>query len=474
VTAQAPLTGRAPKISLRALPFSPGLTVAAVGLALLVGVTSAWRASYGAALTIGVCGLIMLSTRRSLVLPVLVASVFVEILSVGGITISRLIAPIVLVLIISTLSTERVRIGGQQLLWVYAYAFWALTSLFWTQGLGDTIYQLTSLAIALIYMSAFALFLRERRDLRPILLGVALAALGIGTFAIAAFLLGFGGDLKAGREAGGTGDPNFFATYQVVALPLVLVLTSVAGRRLRFFLYGVTLVIVASVLTSLSRGGILTLVAVLAVAFAVPARRLFRSPMQKLAILVVIVAAGAVAYQSTAKDLLPRIEAIIVNNQSSTATGRGSGRVDLWLAARTAFNQHPFEGIGFGAFPSQSTRLLLQTPGVQPQVYQITNVGHEVHNAYLGTAAELGIPGLLLFLGMLGSVGRSLLQTGRRAREVGDELVGRLAMGLVVSLFGWMVASIFLSTETSRVIWIMIGISLALPRLLERPRTADV
>ena len=46
-------------------------------------------------------------------------------------------------------------------------------------------------------------------------------------------------------------------------------------------------------------------------------------------------------------------------------------------------------------------RLLLSTPGVDPVVYKPrpTGDGLEAHNTYLGTAAELGFPGLVLYLG---------------------------------------------------------------------------
>jgi O-antigen ligase len=319
-------------------------------------------------------------------------------------------------------------------------------------------------------MSSFAILLRDRRDVVRILTAVSIAAFVIGMIAMAGFFFGIASELKQGRSSGGTGDPNFFATYQVVALPLVLVLTTMvkSGVR-RVALYVVMLVIVASVLTSLSRGGVLTLVAVLLMVAAIPARRLYGSPGQKILFLVVIIAAGGFALATTAKDLVPRIKTVLVNNQEATSTGRGSGRVDLWLAARTAFVAHPYTGIGYGAFPSQSNQLLLQTPGVNLEVNQIGNIGHEAHNAYLGSAAELGIPGVAFFVGVLASLFATLGRTARAARRAGDEMVARLAAALIVSLVAFAISSIFLSTETSRVLWIMLGMSLALPRLLARP-----
>lgn len=454
----------------RAFPSPIRWFAAAAPLAAALGLLTSVDLRFAVALALGIAGLVLLALRQQLILPVLVASVFVEILSVGGVPISRLIAPLALLVILGAVSGERVRLAEHRPLpWVSAYCIWAFASAFWTQDSGGTAYQLSSLAIALIYMASFAILLRDQRDIMRILTAVSIAAFVIGMIAMAGFFFGIASELKQGRSSGGTGDPNYFATYQVVALPLVLVLaTMVKSGVRRLALYAVMLVIVASVLTSLSRGGVLTLVAVLLMIAAIPARRLYGSPGQKAMFLVVIVAAGGFAVATTAKDLVPRIKTVLVNNQETTSTGRGSGRVDLWLAARTAFVAHPYTGIGYGAFPAQSNQLLLQTPGVNLQVNAIGTVGHEAHNAYLGSAAELGIPGVALFVGILVSLAATLLRTARAARRSGDEIVARLAAALLVSLAAFVISSVFLSTETSRVLWIMLGLSLGLPRLLTR------
>jgi O-antigen ligase len=440
--------------------------------AFVIGMSSGYSTRYAIALTIAIGVTLVLTTREAWVLPVLVASVFVEILSVGGVTISRLIAPIALLIVLGTWATSSTRLGTlKPLFWVGAYSTWALASMLWTESLSGTVHQLSSLAIALIYTAAFATLLRSERDLRAVLITIAVAALCIGLFALAAYAVGFSSDLDEGRSAGGTGDPNFFANYQVVALPLVLVLASVTRRRTwRLGLYGVTLVIIASVLTSLSRGGIVTLLAVVLLLLVVPARRLYRSRAQKAAVVAIVIAASFVAFQTTANQLVPRIQTVFAGQDETTSTGRGSGRIDLWLAARTAFTRHPLTGIGYGAFPSQSNELMLQTPGVNLEVNEIGNIGHEAHSLFIGTAAELGVPGLIMMCGLLLSVGRSFVRTARLAREAQDEFLLRLSTGLLIALFAWVVASVFLSTETSRIVWILIGISLALPRLVSPAR----
>jgi O-antigen ligase len=100
--------------------------------------------------------------------------------------------------------------------------------------------------------------------------------------------------------------------------------------------------------------------------------------------------------------------------------------------------------------------------------------GEEVHSAYIGTTAELGFPGLLLFLAILVSTARYLRRVAREAREDGAETIARISSALVLSLLGWAIASLFLSSETSRPVWIVIGLALALGKLLETHRREAV
>ena len=94
------------------------------------------------------------------------------------------------------------------------------------------------------------------------------------------------------------------------------------------------------------------------------------------------------------------------------------------------------------------------------------------HSAPIGTFAEIGLIGLLLLCGMVVSTGVFLRQTARRAFAAGADFVGRVANALVLSLIGWALSSLFIQTETSRPLWIIIGLALALPRLIPA-RKAD-
>jgi O-antigen ligase len=430
-------------------------------LALMLGLGAALDPAVALAVAIGIPLGIACLLRPGLLLQVLVLSVFVEIVTLGGATISRLVAPLALFVVAVTIASGRGSLRfDAPLAWVLGYTVWAFASAIWSASLSGTAFQLGSLAIALVYMLAFAVLLRDARDLERTLYTLAFGALVIGLVALAASSFGeFRAQLEAGRASGGTGDPNFFAAYQVVAIPLVLVLSSTARRpAVRMFLYATVLVLIASVLTSLSRGGLIALAAITFLTLVLPAQTLFRSRLQKVAVAVVVVICAAVAFNAVSGAFAPRLESMF--------SGDGSGRLALWKGAWTSIQERPLTGLGYGAFAPSSNDLILRTPGVSLQHIQLPTGGKEAHSAYIGTTADLGIPGLVLLLGVLASTVRALRRTAMRARETHDWFVMRVSSALVVSLAGWSVASLFLSSETSRPLWITIGIALALPKLV--------
>ena len=435
--------------------------VAACG-AIAVGSAAAFDVRTAVALTVaGVLGL-AIALRPAVVVGVLVITVFAETLQLGGVTISRLVAPIVFVVVLMALSrAQRSLVPGPPLAWAGAYALWAVASGLWTESTEGTIVSLASLAIALIYMLAVATLLNSALELRRVLYVLAVGAFLSGLVAIFAYLAG-----SETRTAAWKGDPNFFAAYQIVALPLLLVCAAEARSRwLRAFLYATVAVIVVSVFTSLSRGGLLALGVVLLLALVFPARSFFRSRGQK-AILVLVLGAGvALAVQSTSGALTARLGEIDDRG--------GSGRINHWRAALGLVEDDPLLGVGYGSYIRLSNDLLLRTPGTDLSHYRLRPNGSEVHNTYLGTTAELGIPGFVLLLGLMVSTARMFRRVARDAADL-SPFVARLANALLLSIIGWSLVAVFLSAETARPFWILVGISLALPKILadEARRTA--
>jgi O-antigen ligase len=196
--------------------------------------------------------------------------------------------------------------------------------------------------------------------------------------------------------------------------------------------------------------------------------RLFRARSEKAAALILI-AIGMVGFFSRPflrEEVVTRAESIYAPKDQEEASG--AGRTELWKGAIRTAQENPFLGTGFGSFPIISQELILHTPGVNPLVFQKRKQGDNfvAHNTYLGTAAELGFTGLFLYLALVVSTGLTLRKTSKEALERGAPFVGRVAYALVLGLTAWAMCTFFLNGETARTFWIIVGIALALPKLV--------
>jgi O-antigen ligase len=445
-------------------------TVALAGAAAS-GVLAAYQTELGVAAAVALVALPMSVLYPKLVVHVLLVATFANTLTLGGVTVGRLVAPLALLAVVTSIarSPVRVRWSRTTLVSVFCYATIAVSSLLWTQYTPGTVEEVGALALSLLYALAFAVLLREPRDLTALLWVVASCSVFLALLWISRYLSG------VDRRFNEAGDPNFFAALQVVSLPLVMVLASRAKTRLRrVALYGGVALIAASVVSTLSRGGLLTLLVTTLVITLLPTRQLFRSRAQKRNVFIAAMVGLCLLLSFAWEDVAHRFE--VGFNQEHVAGGRG----DLWLAAWNAYRDDPVVGIGYGAFHGQSFQLLRRTPGVNLEEHlRFIDSGEYVHNAYLGSLTELGPLGLAAFLGVLAGAARSFRATGRRGRDSPDDLVAACANALFVSLLAFSVSSIFLSSETSRSLWLLIGLSIALPSIqehamLESQRHGDV
>jgi O-antigen ligase len=450
-------------------------------VALLVALVQAAATYIDIKLGIVVAGALMLgaviTARPPLILCVASGVIFVEALTFSGMAITRLFAPAALLLTLVELlrGTARVRLAAP-LAWAGAYVSWAILSGMWTESASGTRFQLQSLAIALVFLLTFAALLNTERDLRRVLYVIAFGAAIMGGLSVFAFRgsLGFGfiDLLQAGRSQGGVGDPDFFAAMQIVSVPLVLVLASEAKGRLRLVLYICVLVILASVFTSLSRGGFIGVVVLALLFLGSRPEHMFRARREKaIALIVVALGLGAFFSRPFARDqVVTRAETIYAPKTKSDKSG--TGRTELWKAAAKTAGENPLYGIGLGSFIYVSYDLLLKTPGVDPELIERRDEGENkvAHSLYLGTAAELGFTGLALYIGLMISTALALRRTVRRAFAAGAPFVGRVAHALLMGIVAWAVTSVFLSAENARIFWIVVGLTLALPKLLPQPQ----
>lgn len=103
-----------------------------------------------------------------------------------------------------------------------------------------------------------------------------------------------------------------------------------------------------------------------------------------------------------------------LTNESTIAyadpEGSADARYNIWKVARQIIKENPATGVGLGAYQlahAMYTGRMLVPPAARGF--------RDTHSTYLNVAAETGIPGLLLFLGMIGAVVTGAELTRRRA-----------------------------------------------------------
>ncbi|MEA2633970.1 MAG: hypothetical protein QOH92_737 [Chloroflexota bacterium] len=448
-------------------------TLVAAGAMLVAagtGLLAAYSLKLAAAAVVGLIAVLAAIFRPVLVVLILFLTVYPSTLTLAGVSIQRLGGPLALLLAVTQLARGGVhfRRPTLTLALVLAYAGLAAASLSWTSSTSGTLDALASLGISLAYMAAVALVLKDSRELRPILWAMTLWSAALGAWWIFSYARG------ESREFNALGDPNFFAALQVIAAPLAIALiANTRGTAARVILYGALAMIAGSIPASLSRGGMVAIVVVGILIAIVPAAYLFSSRAHKMRFFLAAGAMSVALLAIAGPTLSQRFE------QALTDPSGAAGRGDLALAALHGFHDHPVTGMGFGAFAPNSFQLLRTSPGVFLDLHlrclaQGSAVraagsfcqGQPVHNTYLESLVELGLPGVLLFSAILAVTGWSLIQTARMARVANDPFTGSIATALVIGLLGFALVSTTLSTETNRTPWMIVALSLALPTMV--------
>ena len=264
-------------------------------------------------------------------------------------------------------------------------------------------------------------------------------------------------------EGGLFGNPNDMALNMVAFLPLALVAMLGRGRSLvRGALYIGTPALVAAIIFSKSRGGVLGLLAMIAVL-------LYQIRRVRPSIAVAVIVACLVTIPLLPPSFTQRMSSIL--NPEEDITGSREARKRLLREAYQAYLDHPVFGLGAGQFHNYNPR-------------DREEVWHEAHNAWLQVASELGTGGLLVFAVIVGSgfvagvqavaaVRRSRPRNPRRSREPA-ELVARrdrlhlYAAAVLASLTGWVVAAMFASVAYYWTLYLVLGLAITLRDITRR------
>jgi len=90
------------------------------------------------------------------------------------------------------------------------------------------------------------------------------------------------------------------------------------------------------------------------------------------------------------------------------------------------------------------------------------------HNSYLEALTDLGIPGLLTLLAVLGWALAAAVRATRLFEQAGDEQMELLSRGVVLALIAILASDFFVANAQAKYLWLLIALCPALLRLGHR------
>jgi O-antigen ligase len=278
------------------------------------------------------------------------------------------------------------------------------------------------------------------------LLGMAGADLGRVDAVTTGYLAG---DLTGVRLAGAIGNANDLADVLVIVVPLALYRVWDEHRRMvRIVALAALVILTTTILLTFSRGGGLALLTVLSLASF-----RWRARYARLAVLGAVVLGAALFAPSAYWDRLgASADFLAGNTQSALARGDPSlqERSHLWEVGVLMFWDHPLIGVGKGnyldVYPSYAWRVDASLP-TTPLV---------AHSTPIQVLADTGMLGFASLIGALAVAVAGLRTARRQLAEAGIPHGPALAEAIELAIYGHLIASLFISDNYPRYLWILI------------------
>ena len=252
--------------------------------------------------------------------------------------------------------------------------------------------------------------------------------------------------------AGPIGDQNFYAQIMLMLIPVGMARTMAERRPWSIIAFALTALVAVGTVLTFSRGAALAALALVVIMVAI---RFVRVRHLLVAFMVLAVMAVAVPEYVARVATLDVLTAFVSGDQViNEADVSLQSRATENLAAGLVFLDHPLFGVGPGQFPSYYQEYANRV-GLEVQL-----ADRQAHTLYLGIAAELGILGLVSFLGILAVTILGLYRVSRAVRRIDPGLAVTL-IGLGLSLGAFMLTGLFLHLAYARYAWLVIALAAA-------------
>jgi len=364
-----------------------------------------------------------------------------------------LIAIAALQLMLRQVPVQRLRSN----LWTPLLAFLALylLSLVFSSHLGLSLQHLRQLAVGLVLFALTVLYGRDL-DLPTLARVVVLSVASTCMVALATT-----SQQPASRAIGLLADANYFALLISVASPLALLLAIRAPRwPQRLFWLALLVLLLAGLGRTGSRSGLLVLLLSLSIAAWHYRVQLKLLVTRRIGWLILALAVAVPLAPSLLPDsFIQRLEAL-----ASLKSGV-KAYADPSLARRSAYllvggeiiSEHPLLGSGPGTFPLEFAKTgyaIAFADRPHPD-----DLYREAHNTYLGMLSEVGLPGGLVFVGLVLLALRNCQVARRHWLQRGDFERAALATHFGMSCVAMACFLFFLSVPSHKYLWVMLGVA---------------
>jgi O-antigen ligase len=327
---------------------------------------------------------------------------------------------------------------------VFAFTLWVSVSVLWASNTG------AALRATVTFLGIFGLMvifgLLEKRYL---VLAWACFVFSAALSVPAGYVLPVpeGSDMAVSGRFGPAGaGPNSYACLLAIAFFVALFWLV---RRHGILALLISPVFLYGIFATGSRTGLIALVATPLLALLFVPRLAARLNWRILPMYFLGAAAMAVmflAIPSLAESAVERYTALSNVQSEGTWTGRWS----LWQGALELIASHPILGVGVGNY---SQAAMEHSATVVAHSARKDAVAGVAHNMFLGVASQLGLVGLILFLGVLFSVFKTAVPIAQESR---------LGTGIFCGLIVVLIAGLTLSWETDKIVYVIFGSVLAL------------
>ena len=292
---------------------------------------------------------------------------------------------------------------------------------------------------------------RDKRALKTVVVLMMVVVVAVALMAIRDYMNEADSSLDKARIGGIAEHSNTLGAFFVYYMFLFLGFFLVYSRRPKAWLLLIPFTLCfRGIMVTFSRGAYLGFaVGSLAAAF-------FRSKVLFLAALAVgvlmvvnpVFLPSGIRYrmgQTMEGDVPP---GMVQEDITQSLDGSAQTRIKIWEGALQMIKDHPWWGVGYGAFPAFIPHYTEGEIGLM-----------DAHNSYLLIAAEMGIPTLLVFLLLLFM---ALYYTYWLYRHTEDPMIQAVALGFLAGLFGLIVTNMFGSRMDDQAVssyfWILCGL----------------